>query len=148
RGRSKGLRINYRTSHQIRTQADKLLNSELTDVDGVVEGRDGTVSVFNGPQPVIEVFDTVENETIHVGNWLKDQIESKFQPEEIGIIVRSDRELERAKVAAEYASIPLKILDKRVSSTVGSISLVTMQLAKGLEFRAVVVMACDDDIIP
>src|SRR5690606_11004767 len=77
-----------------------------------------------------------------------DQIESNFQPEEIGVIVRSERELERAKVAAEYASIPSKILDKRVSSTVGAISLVTMHLAKGLEFRAVVVMACDDDIIP
>ena len=30
----------------------------------------------------------------------------------------------------------------------GQISIATMHLAKGLEFRAVVVMACDDEVIP
>jgi superfamily I DNA/RNA helicase len=30
----------------------------------------------------------------------------------------------------------------------GKVSISTMHLAKGLEFRAVVVMACDDEIIP
>ena len=30
----------------------------------------------------------------------------------------------------------------------GRISIGTMHLAKGLEFKAVVVMACDDDILP
>ena len=34
RGRSTTLRINYRTSHQIRTQADKLLGPSVSDVDG------------------------------------------------------------------------------------------------------------------
>ena len=33
RGRSRALRINYRTSHQIRMQADLLLGPELSDVD-------------------------------------------------------------------------------------------------------------------
>lgn len=39
RGRSFTLRINYRTSHQIRRHADRLLGPELADVDGVVESR-------------------------------------------------------------------------------------------------------------
>ena len=51
RGRSQTLRINYRTSHQIKTQADRLLDPELSDVDGNTEERKGTVSVFNGPSP-------------------------------------------------------------------------------------------------
>ena len=45
--------INYRTSHQIRIQADRLLGPEVSDVDGNVEDRRGTVSVFNGPEPKI-----------------------------------------------------------------------------------------------
>lgn len=53
RGRSRNLRINYRTSHQIRMQADRLLGPELADVDGNVEERRGTISVFNGPKPTI-----------------------------------------------------------------------------------------------
>jgi superfamily I DNA/RNA helicase len=41
-----------------------------------------------------------------------------------------------------------KILDERVETASGHVSISTMHLAKGLEFRAVVVMACDDEIIP
>src|SRR5204863_5566620 len=56
RGRSRNLRVNYRTSHQIRLQADRLLGQEATDVDGNREVRSDTVSVFNGPPPVIRVL--------------------------------------------------------------------------------------------
>ena len=48
RGRSRTVRVNYRTSHQIRTQADRLLGLVVTDVDGNSEDRSDTVSVFNG----------------------------------------------------------------------------------------------------
>jgi superfamily I DNA/RNA helicase len=37
---------------------------------------------------------------------------------------------------------------EHVETTNGHVSISTMHLAKGLEFRAVVVMACDDEIIP
>lgn len=53
RGRSRTLRVNYRTSHQIRMQADRLLGTEVSDVDGNSEDRSDAVSVFNGPQPAI-----------------------------------------------------------------------------------------------
>src|SRR5688500_13135784 len=41
-----------------------------------------------------------------------------------------------------------RILDENVETTSGHVSISTMHLAKGLEFRAVVVMACDDEVIP
>ena len=40
------------------------------------------------------------------------------------------------------------MLDEHVETVSGQVSISTMHLAKGLEFRAVVVMACDDEIIP
>lgn len=40
------------------------------------------------------------------------------------------------------------ILDERVETRHGQLSVATMHLAKGLEFRAVAVMACDDEVIP
>ena len=67
RGRSRTLRINYRTSHQIRMQADRLLGPEVTDVDGNSEDRSDTVSVFNGPPPVIRVLATESEEIKSVG---------------------------------------------------------------------------------
>ena len=51
RGRSSTLKVNYRTSHQTRTAADRLLPPSVRDVDGAGDERAGTVSVFNGPPP-------------------------------------------------------------------------------------------------
>lgn len=148
RGRSKTLRINYRTSHQIRMQADKLLGPELADVDGLTETRGGTISVFNGPAPVIATFETQAAESEAVAVWLKECLANGLQPEEIGVFVRSEAQLPRAKAALEAAELVYKVLDQKMDTAAGSASLCTMHLAKGLEFRAVVVMACDDEVIP
>jgi len=148
RGRSRTLRVNYRTSHQIRQQADRLLGPEITDVDGNIENRSDTISVFNGPSPEIRVFASEEGEIQAVAEWLTARSKDGVAPHEIGVFVRSAAELERAKAAVEAAGVSFKILDEHVQTTSGHASLSTMHLAKGLEFRAVVVMACDDEIVP
>lgn len=148
RGRSRTLHINYRTSHQIRMQADRLLGPEVSDVDGNTEDRRGTVSVFNGTVPVIKSFDSQAGEIQAVEDWLRERRSEGIAPHEIGVFVRSGKELERARMAIEKSGLPFKILDEHVETVSGHVSLCTMHLAKGLEFRAVVVMACDDEIIP
>jgi superfamily I DNA/RNA helicase/mRNA-degrading endonuclease RelE of RelBE toxin-antitoxin system len=148
RGRSTTLRINYRTSHQIRIQADRLLGPEVSDVDGNVEDRRGTVSLFNGPRPTIKILDTVAEETKAVGEWLKAITTEGVQPHEIAVFVRSPAQLDRAQAAVKHAELPLKVLEDNVETAIGKISIATMHLAKGLEFRAVAVMACDDEVIP
>lgn len=148
RGRSRTLRINYRTSHQIRMQADRLLAPELADVDGNIEDRRGTISVFNGPKPAIMTFDSQEEEIKAVSQWLSDRTNEGFLPHEIGVFVRTAVELDRAQAAVKNAGLPFKILDEKVETTRGYASISTIHLAKGLEFRAVVVLACDDEVIP
>jgi len=148
RGRSLTLRINYRTSHQIRMQADRLLDPELADVDGNTEERRGTISVFNGPDPVIMALGNHNEEIASVGQWLADRIAEGIKPHEIGVFVRSEAELDRASAAVKKAGLAFKVLDENIETTIGHVSISTMHLAKGLEFRAVAVMACDDEIIP
>lgn len=148
RGRSRTLRVNYRTSHQIRTQADRLLGPVVTDVDENSENRSDTVSVFNGPPPAIRTFKDESEEIKTVGNWIVEQAKACVRPHEFGVFVRSEAQLERAQAAVEAAGIPYKILDEHVETLSDHVSISTMHLAKGLEFRAVVVMACDDEIIP
>jgi len=148
RGRSRNLRINYRTSHQIRMQADRLLGPEVADVDGNVEERRGTISVFNGPDPSILEFDSPEAEIDYVGQWLRDRTAEGLMPHEFGVFVRSVAQLDRARSAVAAAGLPTVVLDEKVETISGHLSISTMHLAKGLEFRAVVVMACDDEIIP
>jgi superfamily I DNA/RNA helicase len=148
RGRSSTLRINYRTSHQIRMQADRLLGPDVSDVDGNKEERKGTVSLFNGPQPSVDVFDCQEDEIKAVGSWLAARAKEGVAPHEMGVFVRSEAEMSRARAAAGSAGLPVNVLDDNVETTSGRVSIGTMHLAKGLEFRAVVVMACDDEVIP
>lgn len=148
RGRSMTLHVNYRTSHQIRTQADRLLEPEVSDVDGVIEERRGTVSVFNGPQPEIRVFKTPQEESQGVSNWISNLIKEGLKPHEIAVFVRSSAELNRARNAVEPTGLMYKVLDEHVETTFGYASIGTMHLAKGLEFRAAAVMACDDEVIP
>jgi len=108
----------------------------------------GTISVFNGPIPTIRVFESPEDESQMVGTWLLDRGNEGVMPYEMGVFVRSPAELDRARTAVENTGLPFKVLDENVETTSGHVSISTMHLAKGLEFRAVVVMACDDEVIP
>lgn len=136
RGRSHTLKVCYRTSHQIRKGADHLLPPVLRDVDGMEDERRGIVSVFDGPAPRVETFATAADEVAAVGTavaaWLADGIAAH----EIGIFVRTPDLVTRARSA-------LKGIDG-----IETITTVPMNLAKGLEFRAVAVMACDQGILP
>ena len=148
RGRSRTLHVNYRTSHQIRMQADRLLGPETTDADGVVDTRNRTISLFNGPVPQVIPSKTEEEEITKVADWLGERSREKIAPHEIGVFVRSRAQVVRATRAADKAGIPYKILDDHALAPTGYASVGTMHLAKGLEFKAVAVMACDDDVIP
>lgn len=148
RGRSHTLTINYRTSHQIREQADRLLPTTIADVDGNAEQRRGTISIFNGPAPQIRTFPTITAETGAVGAWLAERLAEGIQPAEIGVFVRSAEQLPRALEAIRHAGATPAQLDTQVLPGAGSIAASTMHLAKGLEFRAVAVIACDDEVIP
>nr|WP_241163540.1 UvrD-helicase domain-containing protein [Burkholderia gladioli] len=148
RGRSRTLNINYRTSHQIRSQADLLLGPEVSDVDGNVESRKGTISIFNGPEPVIRSFDSSDLESQAVGQWLKQSSISGVLPHEIGVFVRSEDEFPRALAAIAASGLIARVLGKDMATEEGFVSVTTMHLAKGMEFRVVAVMACDDEIIP
>ena len=148
RGRSRTLKINYRTSHQIRSQADRLLNPEVSDVDGNVESRQGTISVFNGPEPTIRCYTDADAESQAVGVWLSQCNTSGVLPQEMGVFVRSENELPRAQAAVKAAGLEGRVLGKDMATEEGFVSITTMHLAKGMEFRVVAVMACDDEITP
>ena len=86
RGRSRTLRVNYRTSHQIRTQADRLLGPVVTDVDGNGEDRSDTVSVFNGPPPVVRSLKSEKEEAAFVGSWIAERAKGGVAPHEFGVL--------------------------------------------------------------
>ena len=148
RGRSSNLKINYRTSHQIRAQADKLLPDNISDVDGNSESRTGTISLFDGPAPEIKIFDDFESEQEAVAIWIKSIIGNGINAQDIALIVRSEEQLNRAKQIVKFANLAFVVLEEDVEVQEGKVTISTMHLAKGLEFKAVAVIACDDDVLP
>ena len=136
RGRSSTLKVCYRTSQQIRSAADRLLPEQLRDVDGLEDERRGTISVFEGPPPCVEVCDTEEEEAAMVAQFISASVDAGASSDEIGIFVRTPQLVERAKAAVERAAV----------GAAPTISV--MHLAKGLEFKSVVVMACDEGVLP
>ncbi|MBB1492905.1 UvrD-helicase domain-containing protein [Paracoccus sp. MC1854] len=134
-GRSRSLKVNYRTSHQIRTRSDLLLPPRLLEVDGSEERRVGVSSVFHGPIPRVEIFDGPADESAAVGAWIEECRSEGIAPATIAVLVRSEAEIPRAKAALAAAGdqdVPIKL----------------MHDAKGQEYRAVAVMACDADVLP
>jgi superfamily I DNA/RNA helicase len=148
RGRSSSLRINYRTSRQIREAADQLLPQKVRDVDGIEDDRTGAQSVFEGPAPTIAQCPNEADETAAVAQYLRSAIAGGISPAEIGVFVRSADYLPRARNAVAAAGLEGRQLTERAEDFGECISLGTMHLAKGLEFKLVIVMACDDEALP
>jgi hypothetical protein len=134
RGRAQVLKVCYRTSHQIRRAADRLLSAEIADLDGIEESRRGTVSVFDGPEPVIRLFEDRNAEISGVACWLRERLAEGMSGTELVVLVRSKQQFDRARAA--------------VKASGASVSVIQMHDAKGLEFRAVAVMALDEDVVP
>jgi hypothetical protein len=134
RGRSQVLKICYRTSHQIRAAADRLLAPEIADLDGIEESRRGTISVFDGPAPEVRLFDDETAESAAVAGWLEARRAEGIREDEIAILVRGQNQMPRARAAIKQAAM--------------AFSPTLMHDAKGLEFRAVAVMALDAEVMP
>ena len=102
RGRSSTLTVNYRTSHQIRRVADRLLPNALRDADGNADERNRTVSVFNGPPPEVLQLDTSRPKPPLWRPGLSRRSPTGL-PAEIGLFVRTRAQLPRARAAVEAA---------------------------------------------
>jgi superfamily I DNA/RNA helicase len=148
RGRSFTLRVNYRTSHQIRIAADRLLSASVRDVDGLEDDRASTVSVFNGLPPEILIAADEAEEIEKIAGFIRGSISDGIESAAIGLFVRSRNELPRARAAVAKAEVEATELTGRTEGTSGKISIGTMHFARGLEFRAVAVRACDESVIP
>ncbi|MBV7410867.1 3'-5' exonuclease [Maritimibacter sp. DP1N21-5] len=131
RGRSRSLKVNYRTSHQIRLRSDLLLPETLVEADGSEETRLGVTSVFDGPVPTIRAFSDRASETEALVHWVNGLTSSGISNAEIALLVRRD----------SLASA----LSERLN---GAAVIMPMHDAKGSEFKAVAIPFLDHDVLP
>ena len=132
RGRSRSLKVNYRTSHQIRLQSEKLLPETLIEADGAAESRLGVTSVFEGPVPQIQSFENRDLEIAALKEWLNGYSKQGINPNEMAILVRQ---------SASVASLEDQI-------SIPDLVIMSMHEAKGSEYRVVAIACLDHNILP
>jgi superfamily I DNA/RNA helicase len=151
RGRSRVLRINYRTTEQIQRVADRLNGATSDDLDEGTETRRGTVSLLRGPEPVFRGFPTETEEHAFAVQTIRDLVGHGLAPGEVAIFTRTRRQGEGFAQALRTAGVPVQLLseegDDGDEQTRGVV-VGTMHRAKGLEFKAVIVGGCDAQRLP
>ena len=148
RGRSQRLKVNYRTSEQIQRFADSLVGERLVDVDEPAGDR-STLSPLKGPEPEIVGGKGSEAEREALRNWIKALLDGGFAPDEIAIFARTKALIERQVTpVAESLGLKQALLSTDTGAAQGAVNVGTLHAAKGLEFRAVAVIGCDEGTIP
>ena len=80
----------------------------MTDVDGNAEDRSDTVSVFNGPPPIVRSLKSESEEIAFVAAWIAERAKAGVAPHEFGVFVRSPAQLDRARAAVKAAGARLQ----------------------------------------
>lgn len=151
RGRSRKLKINYRTTEEIRRFATALLEGQsVDDLDGGEDTKPGYRSLMHGENPVIQGFGSQQQEV----DWIIGQLKSLHSEGEsfkdICIVARTNALLNDYEARLRESGIPLVRLSRRQADnrTQDGVRLSTMHRVKGLEFRHVMIVAVNDGVVP
>lgn len=146
RGRSHVLRLNYRTTAQIRRFAEHVIRGIADDLEGARDERRGVRSLLDGPEPLLRAFTTLEEQLSFVVAEIVGQVEMGRKLDDIAIFARKRELLEPLKVALHAADMRYRLLTGK--GTAGGVTLATMHGAKGLEYKIVFVVDVSDNQVP
>lgn len=147
RGRSHTLRINYRTTEQIRRFADALVSETGDDLDGGAEPRRNCRSLIRGPDPVSRGFATAADEYDFIAERILCCQDEGRTLDEIAVFARTNGMLDVIKGALGVRGILSRKLSQPADGQ-PAVSLGTMHGAKGLEFKVVFVAGIAEGVIP
>lgn len=148
RGRSSILRINYRTTEQIRRFADRIMPETADDLDGGVEPRKGTRSLLGGPVPNMHGFKKAPDQVAFVVRQIESLVGQGLQPDEIAVFARSKARYEPVAEALRSKNLPVHELTREDDESAPGVNLGTMHRAKGLEFKVVFAYDCSEGVVP
>lgn len=136
--RSKQLRINYRTSEEIKRLAISTVKSlQYDDFDGQEETLKGYLSLFHGEKPTYDIFRTKTEENDFIIEKINALKEQGLNFAEIAIGFRTKDALKEVKTTLHKIKIPYNDNTTNTTNDSGGIVLSTFHGLKGLEFKAV-----------
>ncbi|WP_194973044.1 UvrD-helicase domain-containing protein [Aquiflexum lacus] len=148
--RSRRLRINYRTTEEIKKLAISIVNDEhYDDFDGQEEEKGGYVSLFHGQHPQYKIFHSKDQEVDYVLQEVGLLLEGGYKPEEIAITSRTKNGLKDIKSKLHLVNLPYTEYEN--GNKVGhqnGINLLTFHNIKGLEFKQVFLVDVNNRTCP
>jgi superfamily I DNA/RNA helicase len=151
RGRSRKLKVCYRTSDEIRRWAVGVLHGvNVDDLDEGAEDLKGYRSLFHGPGPKAVFAKTSRAEMDALTEWIEDCKDERIDESDICVLARTKddvAEVASALRSREYETVilqPRKPDDRRKPG----LRVSTMHRAKGLEFVAVALVRVNEDAVP
>lgn len=145
RGRSKILRINYRTTRQIQRVAERLRAA----VDEDAGEKSSAQSLLNGPEPEFRGFESDAEQRDFLAAEVRRLLTEGLRPREIAIFVRTNTLVETIAASLHDRGIETTVLDKDTDVLAAEHVVVgTMHRAKGLEFKSVYAANCDRNTLP
>ena len=151
RGRSSQLRINYRTTEEIRNWAMHILKGiPFDDLDGGIDEAKGYRSLSHGEAPIVESFKTFKDEADALVNHIREKIADGMDPMEICVVARTNKMLSDYSDALAAANIhTYEIKRTKVDdSHMPGVRLATMHRVKGLEFTCVFIVGMNKNNMP
>lgn len=151
RGRSRRLRINYRTTEETRRFAVAVLEDQpVDDLDGGIDSNRGYRSLMHGEPPTVRAFGSQEEEI----DWIADELHSIADQggelRGVCIVARTDALLGEYEAGLRGRDISTQRISRREpdSRTADGVRLATMHRVKGLQFRYVFVAALNEGVLP
>lgn len=150
RGRSRRLRLNYRTSENIRAWAVSVLEGVVVDdLDEEIDTLSGYRSLMNGPDPEIFSATTRDDEFSEILRRIEISM-SENASATIAVLLRKKLHVDAAVEYLENAGqLVIRLSEKEADDpSRQGIRVATMHRAKGLEFDVVFLAGIKDGEVP
>ena len=151
RGRSSRLRINYRTTEEIRDWAMHILTGiPYDDLDGALDSAKGYRSLTHGKAPIVEAYGSINEEVEALIKHIKELKEEGLEYTEMCVVARTKNILKDYDKALQDAGFKVYEIkrDKTDDREMPGIRLATMHRVKGLEFTCVFIVAMNKGNMP
>ncbi len=150
-GRSRKLRLNYRTTEETRSWAVRLLDGrEIDDLDGGRDDNRGFKSLTHGPAPQTVTLDSFEQQAEFIIRWLRELVERGESLREGCIVARTRAERDAVAHAIRDAGLPTAVLERDLPDDADgdAVRVATMHRVKGLEFDRVIMASVNEGLVP
>jgi len=151
RGRSSILKINYRTTEEIRKYAFGLLNGiAFDDLDEGADLGDKCQSLTHGEKPIFKNFSNANDEFDFLVNEIKQLKGNGVLLTDICVVARTKKLVEDYIALFTKAGIKAYAIkrNKADDRSFDGLRIATMHRVKGLEFKYVFIVATNNRIVP